>query len=93
MFKRIRLTFEYLRDREVPFIKKLLLIASLLYFIFPADIVPDFIVGLGLLDDITVLVFIWNAYKSELNAYEEMKQSGRNKEAKIIRIDSKRKDD
>lgn len=93
MFRRIGLTFAYLRDREVPFIKKLLLIVSLLYFIFPADIVPDFIVGLGLLDDITVLVFIWNAYKSELNAYEEMKKSGRTKEAKIIRIDSKRKDD
>ncbi len=93
MIKRLRLTLSYLRDKEIPVVKKLLFMASLLYFIFPADIVPDFILGLGLLDDVTVLAFIWAAYKAELDAYEEKKRAGKTGEARIIRIDSKRKED
>lgn len=93
MFRRIRLTIQYLKDRKVPFVKKLIILGSLLYLIFPADIVPDFIIGLGILDDITVLSFIWYALKSELDDYEARKKAEKDYIPKIIPLDEKRKKD
>ncbi len=84
MLKRIKLTIQYLKDRDVPVFKKLLIIGSLLYLIFPADIVPDFIIGLGILDDITVITFIWIAVKSELDEYISRKPDEKIKKARVI---------
>ncbi|WP_026790564.1 YkvA family protein [Pleomorphomonas oryzae] len=43
-------------DPETPASVRATLLAALTYFVVPFDIVPDFIVGLGFSDDITVLV-------------------------------------
>jgi uncharacterized membrane protein YkvA (DUF1232 family) len=43
-------------DRDTPFRVKGILLAALAYFVLPFDIVPDFILGLGFTDDMTVLV-------------------------------------
>lgn len=93
MFRRIRITIQYLKDREVPFVKKLLILGSLLYLIFPADIVPDFIIGLGIIDDITILSFIWYALKSEINDYEVRKRMAEDDKPRIIPFEGKRKKD
>jgi uncharacterized membrane protein YkvA (DUF1232 family) len=45
-------------DPETPFKVRGTLLAALAYFIMPVDLVPDFIVGLGLSDDITVLTIV-----------------------------------
>jgi len=90
MLKRIKLTVQYLKDKEVSFFKKLLIIGSLLYLVFPVDIVPDFIVGLGILDDISVLSFVWLALKSELDEYGSKKGIHGGK-SKIIPFDNRRK--
>lgn len=49
---------------EVPLKDKLIVIGALGYFICPADLIPDFVVGLGYTDDVGVLVWatktIWN---------------------------------
>ncbi|WP_299397775.1 YkvA family protein [Pelagibius sp.] len=42
-------------DPGTPLRVKALLMAALAYFILPADIIPDFIAGLGFTDDATVL--------------------------------------
>lgn len=89
MLKRIKLTIQYLKDRDVPVFKKLLIIGSLLYLIFPADIVPDFIIGLGILDDITVITFIWIAVKSELDEYISRKPNEKIKKARVIPFQSR----
>ena len=91
MFKKIKLTIQYLKDKEVPFVKKLLIIGSLLYLVFPVDIVPDFIIGLGILDDITVLTFIWFALKSELDEYGRGKGILISSKSKVIPFDIKKK--
>lgn len=91
MLKRIKLTIQYLRDKEVSFFKKLLIIGSFLYLIFPVDIVPDFVIGLGIVDDITVLSFIWFALKSELEEYGSKKGIATGSKAKVIPFDNKRK--
>ncbi len=42
---------------------------GLLYFILPADFIPDFIPVVGYLDDLTVLTTIMNSLKNEISAY------------------------
>ena len=87
--KNIKYFFEYLKDKEVPFFKKGLILLSLLYFVLPTDIVPDFIIGLGWLDDATVAVFIWNAVRSEVGNYIDSRKKA---EGKVINLEDKRKD-
>lgn len=47
------------KSEETPTSLKALLIGSLLYLVLPFDVVPDFIPVGGLLDDVTVLTYVW----------------------------------
>jgi curved DNA-binding protein CbpA len=49
---------------------------GLLYFILPADLIPDFIPLVGYLDDLAVLTTIMNSLKGEINAYRNWKKTG-----------------
>lgn len=49
---------------------------GLLYFILPADLIPDFIPIVGYLDDLAVLTTIMNSLKGEINAYRDWKENG-----------------
>jgi uncharacterized membrane protein YkvA (DUF1232 family) len=49
---------------------------GLLYFILPADLIPDFIPLVGYLDDLAVLTTIMNSLKGELNTYRSWKETG-----------------
>ena len=40
-----------------------LLIGALLYVFFPRDVVPDFLVGWGWLDDLLVVYLLWRYYR------------------------------
>jgi DnaJ like chaperone protein len=44
----------------------LYLIGALLYVIFPRDLVPDFMVGWGWLDDLVVLFLLWRFYRRQI---------------------------
>jgi len=48
----VKLVVRLLGDRRVPVRKKVLLGAALLYVISPIDLIPDFIVGFGRVDDV-----------------------------------------
>ena len=41
------------------------LIAALLYVLFPRDLVPDFMVGWGWLDDLLVIYLLWRFYRRQ----------------------------
>ena len=56
LFRQLRLVWLLFRDSRVPFMTKLVLPLSLLYLVSPVDILPDFIVGLGQLDDLSVIL-------------------------------------
>jgi uncharacterized membrane protein YkvA (DUF1232 family) len=43
----------------------LYLIGALLYVFFPRDLVPDFLVGWGWLDDVVVLYMLWRYYRRQ----------------------------
>lgn len=44
-------------------------VAGLMYFLSPFDAVPDWIPGIGMLDDIAVLAWVMKSLESELNAF------------------------
>ena len=44
--------------------------AAVLYFLAPLDWVPDFILGLGLLDDVAVIGYVLGAVREEIAAFE-----------------------
>jgi uncharacterized membrane protein YkvA (DUF1232 family) len=55
-WRQVRLVWYLFRDPEVPAYLKLLPVAAVLYTLMPFDLIPDMIVGLGQLDDLTILL-------------------------------------
>ncbi len=53
-------------DRATPLWVKAILMGALAYFIMPADVIPDFIVGLGYTDDAAVLIAALKAIRKHL---------------------------
>lgn len=53
-------------DRNTPLRVKGILIAALGYFIFPADAIPDIVLGLGFTDDIAVLTAAITAVRAHI---------------------------
>ena len=52
----VRLLKGLVGDARVPLRRKLLLVALLAYLVTPIDLIPDFIPGLGQMDDVLILV-------------------------------------
>ena len=53
----------------------ILILAGIIYFVSPLDIVPDFLVGLGFLDDAAILTFVVNRLDKELEKYRGWKSN------------------
>jgi uncharacterized membrane protein YkvA (DUF1232 family) len=53
-------------DRETPIAARLTLVAALAYFVTPFDFVPDFILGLGFVDDASVLMAAITAVRGSI---------------------------
>jgi len=50
-------------------------IGAIIYFVSPLDVVPDFIVGLGLFDDAAVIGFTIKKLSQELEEYKKWKNT------------------
>lgn len=53
----------------------LTVVGTLLYFVSPLDLVPDFIIGLGILDDAALIGFTVKKISSELDAFSKWKRA------------------
>lgn len=53
----------------------LTVIGTLLYFVSPLDLVPDFILGLGILDDAALIGYSVKKISTELDAFKKWKRS------------------
>jgi uncharacterized membrane protein YkvA (DUF1232 family) len=49
-------------------------VAGLMYFLSPLDAIPDWIPGLGMLDDIAVLAWVMNNLEAELSAFRAWRE-------------------
>ncbi len=56
---------------KVPWKTILYIVAALVYFINPFDVVPDFIPGFGLVDDLSILTFVINSVKNDIEAFKK----------------------
>jgi len=55
--------------RVMPWKSIVLLVAGLIYFITPIDLIPDSIPALGLIDDISMIAFIYRSLKQDIDEY------------------------
>ncbi|MCM3690110.1 YkvA family protein [Neobacillus niacini] len=53
----------------------LTIIGAILYFVSPLDVVPDFLVGLGILDDAAVISFTLKKLSVEIEAFKIWKRT------------------
>lgn len=61
VLKNLRLVLRLVRDSRVPtWIKAGIPLLVAIYFVSPVDLIPDFILGLGQLDDLGVILFGMN---------------------------------
>jgi len=49
----------------------IILIAALLYFVVPFDVVPDFLFSWGFIDDAAVLAYVFNQLREEIEAFRK----------------------
>jgi uncharacterized membrane protein YkvA (DUF1232 family) len=53
-------------DPATPLRAKAVLLGALAYFVMPLDVVPDFLLGLGFTDDLTVLLTAYGIVRAHL---------------------------
>ena len=51
----LKLTYRLFLDNRVPFWTKIIPVLSVLYLVSPIDVIPDFLIAIGQLDDFFVL--------------------------------------
>lgn len=79
MLGKIKTLYAMMRDKEfaMAWSSKTLVIAGLLYFISPVDLLPDVIPVLGYIDDAFVISLVMNALTSEIERYQDFIASKR----------------
>lgn len=50
------------------------LVAAVLYFVVPIDLIPDFLLGWGFIDDMAVIAYSFSQIREEITRYSEWTQ-------------------
>ncbi|MCP4189039.1 MAG: DUF1232 domain-containing protein [Planctomycetaceae bacterium] len=84
----VRLIRVFLRGdyREFPTCSLLLIIAGLLYFVWPIDFSPDAIPLVGMLDDVTLLAWIINSVRHDMDAFRKWEASQHPEDRQPVRV-------
>ena len=79
-FGKIKLFIEMVKEyfqgnyREIPVKTIVLITAALIYFVSPADAIPDFIVGIGFVDDGAVIAYVFSALNEDIESFKTWKE-------------------
>ncbi len=57
--------------RDIPWASLISIIAAVIYFVNPADLIPDILFHFGLIDDAALLGWVLTAVKSDIEAFLE----------------------
>ena len=72
------------RYRQIPTASLVSIIAAVIYFVMPIDMIPDFILTLGLIDDAALLGWIMSAVRGDIERF----LAWENEQAEAGRIDA-----
>jgi uncharacterized membrane protein YkvA (DUF1232 family) len=65
------------RYRKIPYRSLLIILFAIIYIINPFDILPDFVLGIGQIDDALILIFCVYLIEKDLSVYREWRERGR----------------
>lgn len=63
--------------REVPWKTMLIILAGIIYFVNPLDLIPDFIPGIGLIDDISIILWVFSSVEDDILKFQEYFYAGK----------------
>ena len=75
VWENLLIFFDLLRDwlkgnyKNVPLGSVIMITASIIYFLTPFDIIPDFIIGLGYLDDLSIISYTFKQIQADIDRY------------------------
>lgn len=81
IIEKLQLLFEFLQAwyggtyKEMPKGSIIMIIASILYFVSPIDLIPDFLPVIGYVDDAAVIAFAFNQVSKDLDKFKVWKES------------------
>ena len=61
--------------REISKKTIIMVIATIVYFVSPLDLIPDFLFGLGIFDDVAVIGYTVKQISNELDAFKNWKEN------------------
>ena len=61
--------------------------AALLYFVVPFDVIPDFLIGWGFIDDASVVGYVMTKFAAEMDAFRRWQEQGVEREDKVAEAD------
>ena len=74
-----KLLFQMIKDwksgeyKDVPWKAIAAIVFAIVYFLSPADVIPDFIPGIGWIDDAFVFSLVLKSFSSQIEAYRAWK--------------------
>jgi uncharacterized membrane protein YkvA (DUF1232 family) len=75
VFSRLSKAYASGRYRALPWKSVMTMLAAIIYFLNPVDLIPDFIPGMGLTDDFGVLLWVYNTLNAEIDKFLEWEKS------------------
>ena len=80
----INLVKDYVQNEyvHIPYKSIVAIVAAIIYFVNPGDIIPDVIPGFGHIDDFTVITLCWKIIDLDVKAYQEWKAIREQEESK-----------
>jgi uncharacterized membrane protein YkvA (DUF1232 family) len=77
-------------DPSVNFLEKFESVIYILLIVSPVDIIPEYLIGVGFIDDFLILLVFLNRILSNLEHYKENYKEGKEE---VIDVDYRMKDD
>jgi len=74
-FGRLAKAYATGKYRDVPWKSMLILLAAVIYFINPLDLIPDLIPVAGFTDDFAILVWVYNSIEEEVDKFLAWEES------------------
>ena len=57
------------RYRDIPWSSLVSIIATVVYFVTPTDLIPDFLLGWGYIDDVALLTWVLGSVRADLDDF------------------------